>query len=256
MIYQLTSYLKFLTRATNQHGVHSPFVYKLITECFFDRSEYAGYKTLAEHRKQLLEDNDTIEVFDFGAGSKVFKSNVRKVSAIAKNAGIRKKRQKLLFRLVNYLKPANILELGTSVGLSTIAMALANDQAIVTTLEGCPETSNKAQQYFDAFHMNNIDLRNVEFDRYLSKTNDVYDLIFVDGNHNKDKTLAYFDMLRKHINNNSVIIFDDIYWSKEMTAAWKEIIADESVTVSIDTFQWGFIFFRKEQKKQHFSIRM
>jgi predicted O-methyltransferase YrrM len=256
MIYQLTSYLKFLTRATNQHGVHSPFVYKLITECFYDKADHAEYKKLAAHRRSLMTDHDTINVLDFGAGSKVFKSNKRKVSAIAKNAGIRKKRQKLLFRLVNYLKPANILELGTSLGLSTMAMAVGNNEATVTTLEGCPETSEKAQQYFDAFHMNNIDLRNVEFDRYLSKTNDVYDLIFVDGNHNKDKTLAYFEMLRKHVNNNSIIIFDDIYWSKEMTAAWKEIIADESVTVSIDTFQWGFIFFRKEQKKQHFSIRV
>ncbi|MBT8275184.1 MAG: class I SAM-dependent methyltransferase [Bacteroidia bacterium] len=256
MIYQLISYLKFLTRATNQHGVHSPFVYKLITECFYDRSEYAAYKILADHRSHLFNDLDAIEVLDFGAGSRVFKSNVRKVSAIAKNAGIRKKRQQLLNRLVHYLEPATILELGTSVGLSTMALALGNKEATVTSLEGCPQTSKKAQQYFDRFQMHNIDLHNVEFENYLSNSTEIYDLIFIDGNHSKEKTIAYFNSLRKHVNNNSLIIFDDIYWSKEMTAAWKEIIADDSVTVSIDTFQWGLVFFRKEQKKQHFNVRM
>lgn len=256
MIYQLVSYLKFLSRATNQHGIHSPFVYKLVTGCFYDRSDFAAYKILADHRHSLMTDRDVIDVVDFGAGSRVFKSDARKVSAIARNAGIRKKRQQLLFRLAQYLQPADILELGTSVGLSTMALALGNKGANVTSLEGCPETSRIAQKYFDAFEIRNIDLRNVEFDKYLFNNNGTFDLIFVDGSHNKERTVAYFNALKKQVNNNSLIIFDDIYWSREMTAAWREIITDECVTVSIDTFQWGFVFFRKEQKKQHFSIRM
>ena len=256
MIYQLISYLKFLSRATNQHGIHSPFVYKLATECFYDRSDFAAYKILADHRHRLVTDRDVIDVLDFGAGSRVFNSNARKVSAIARNAGIGKKRQQLLFRLVHYLQPASILELGTSVGLSTMALALGNKKAVVTSLEGCPETSRKAQKYFNAFEIRNIHLRNVEFDKYLSNNTDTFDLIFVDGNHNKERTVAYFNALKKQVHNNSLIIFDDIYWSREMTSAWREIIADECVTASIDTFKWGFVFFRKEQKKQHFSIRV
>jgi predicted O-methyltransferase YrrM len=203
-----------------------------------------------------MTDGDVIDVVDFGAGSRVFKSDARKVSAITRNAGIRKKRQQLLFRLAQYLQPADILELGTSVGLSTMALALGNKGAVVTSLEGCPETSRIAQKYFDAFEIRNIDQRNVEFDKYLFNNNSNFDLIFVDGSHNKERTVAYFKALKKQVNNNSLIIFDDIYWSREMTAAWREIITDECVTVSIDTFQWGFVFFRKEQKKQHFSIRM
>jgi predicted O-methyltransferase YrrM len=231
-------------------------VYKLATECLYDRTAYPAYKDLTGHRKRLLADHEEICVMDFGAGSKVFSSNTRKVSAIAKNAGIGRKRQQLLYRLVRYFKPGSVLELGTSLGLSTMALAMGNEAAEVFTLEGCPETSRKAQQYFDAFQMKNIHLHNVEFDTYLTETTMLYDLIYVDGNHSKEKTVAYFHELCKRTHNNSLIIFDDIYWSKEMTAAWMEIIASELVTVSIDTYQWGFVFFRKEQKKQHFCIRL
>jgi predicted O-methyltransferase YrrM len=211
---------------------------------------------MAKHREALNSDNETITVTDFGAGSRVFSSNSRKVSAIAKHAGIGKKRQHLLYKLVRYLKPATILELGTSLGLSTMAMALGNPEAVVKTLEGCSNTAHKASSYFNAFKIHNVELKVSNFDAYLAENEVSCDLIYMDGNHNGEKTLEYFDILKKQANNNTLIILDDIYWSPEMTAAWKKIISDEQVSVSIDTFQWGLVFFRKEQHKQHFKIRL
>ena len=257
MIYQVKSYLKFLRKATNHHGVHSPFVYDLVTQCFYDTKKYPEYKLLKDFRKQLVKSKTSIEVSDFGAGSHIFKNNERNISAIAKNAGMRAKRQKLLFRLVRYFETKEILELGTSLGLATVSMAKANPQAIITTVEGCPETAKVARRNFEAMQLKNVYLQNMGFEPFLDIiSNEKFDLVFIDGNHNKQSTLLYFETLLKCANNDSIFIFDDIYWSEEMTEAWNIIIEHPTVTVSIDTFQWGLVFFRKEQRKQHFKIRL
>lgn len=257
MLYQIKSYVKFLLRSTNQHGVHSPFVYDLITKCFYDKSNFQEYEILKKYRKGLLQSQESIEITDFGAGSRIFKSNRRKVCAIAKNAGITPKRQRLLFRLARYFNSENVLELGTSLGLATSALSLAHPSAVIRTVEGCPNTAKKAQNSFDEFDLSNIQLYNWSFEDFLAEmTSEKYDLVYIDGNHQKEKTIEYFVHLLKYINNDSVLIFDDIYWSREMTEAWQQIIAHPGVTLSIDTFQWGLVIFRKEQTAQHFTVRL
>ena len=257
MWYQIKSYFNFFLKSSNQHGIHSPFVYDLVTNCFYDKKNYSEYDKIAEYRNNVFNDNKEIEIIDFGAGSRVFKSNKRKVSAIAKNAGITLKRQKLLFRLVHYFNSENILELGTSLGLGSSSMAFSKPSNNIKTVEGCPNTSKIAEAFFDVYKLKNINLHSETFEEFFNKNpSDTYDLIYVDGNHNKENTIQYFNILLERINNNSVIIFDDIYWSSGMTEAWQEIIQHPKVTASIDTFYWGFAFFRKEQVKEHFTIRL
>ena len=150
-----------------------------------------------------------------------------------------------------------MLELGTSFGLGTLALAKGNPNGCIVTLEGCPETAKKAQEKFDEFKLDQILLKVQLFDEYFTNdTEKVYDLVYVDGNHDKNKTLTYFKELLKRTHKDSLIIFDDIHWSPSMEEAWKEICSHPEVTVSIDTYFWGFIFFRKEQLKQHFKIRL
>ena len=257
MYYQIKSYIKFLLKSSNEHGVHSPFVFDLITQCFNDKTDFTDYSRLNAFRKKIMLTNESIEVVDFGAGSRVFKSNKRKIAAIAKNSGITRKRQELLYRLVRYFKPETMLELGTSLGLATTALSLGNASAQIQTVEGCPNTATKAQEYFDGFKLKNIQLHKKTFDEFLSENSaETYDLCYIDGNHNKEKTLAYFELLLKQAANDSLFIFDDIYWSRDMTEAWQEIIRHPKVTVSVDTFYWGFVFFRSEQQKEHFIIRV
>ncbi|MDX1783804.1 MAG: class I SAM-dependent methyltransferase [Aequorivita vladivostokensis] len=256
MIHQSKSYIKFIRLSKNRHGVHSPFVYDLVTKCFNDKKIYPEYEILKSHRKALRSDPSMVEMKDFGQGSRVFKGNARKVSAVVKNAGMRKKRQKLLFRMAKYFKSENILELGTSLGLGTVALSLSNEFSAIHTVEGCPNTLLKAQEYFEKFNLHNIQIHQKLFSEFLENTSEKFDLIFIDGDHNGERTLSYFHSLLKNVHNDSVIIFDDIYWSKDMTAAWQQIIVNENVTVSIDTFQWGLVFFRKEQIKEHFIIRV
>lgn len=261
MIFQIQSYLQFLIRSSNQHGVHSPFVYDLVTRCFYDRKKYSEYTGLKKHRKSLLSNTNSISVTDFGAGSKVFKSNKRPIAAIAKNAGISPKRAALLFRITNYFKPTHILEIGTSLGLATSALHLGNPEAKLMTVEGCPATLAVSQQQFqeNESNLHNINFVNAEFSEFLKSPevlSQKFDLIYFDGNHSKEATLAYFNLLLPTITNDTVWILDDIYWNQGMAEAWQEIKNHKSVAISIDTFQWGLVFFRKEQQKEHFTIRV
>ena len=259
MLQIIKSYLNFLWNSKNEHGVHSPFVFNLVTKCFYDKKKYPEYSILKNYRNSLLQNKNTIEVTDFGAGSRVFKSNTRAINQIARNAGISKKRSELLFRITNYFQSESILEIGTSLGLATSALSLGNIKSKITTLEGCPNTLHVAQKQFEEFGFKNITSINTEFSSYLknyqlSIIN--YQLIYFDGNHSKQATLEYFDLLLPTITNETVWIFDDIHWSPAMEAAWEVIKNHPKVTVTIDTFQWGIVFFRTEQPKEHFVIRV
>ncbi|CAM3364221.1 Methyltransferase [Flavobacterium longum] len=252
------AYLEFLWQSKNEYAVHSPFVFDLLTKCVYDKTDDAAYETLDDFRESLLANDSEIDVTDFGAGSRVFKSNRRKISAIAKNAGISRKRAKLLFRLTRYFKPENILEIGTSLGLATSALSLGHPSAKITTLEGCPETASVAKRQLESFGLNNVDVKVGEFAAVLNiqpLAASHYQLIYFDGNHQKEATLKYFDLLLPTITNDTVWIFDDIHWSADMEQAWETIKQNPKVTVTIDTFQWGLVFFRKEQQKEHFVLR-
>ena len=230
-----------------------------MTKCFYDKKQYPEYSILKNYRNSLLQNKNTIEVTDFGAGSRVFKSNTRAIYQIAKNAGISKKRAGLLFRITNYFQPESILEIGTSLGLATSALSLGNIKSKITTLEGCNNTLHVAQKQFEEFDIKNITSINTEFSCYLKNHQSSiinYKLIYFDGNHSKEATLEYFKLLLPTINNETVWIFDDIHWSPAMEVAWEVIKNHPKVTVTIDTFQWGVVFFRTEQPKEHFVIRV
>ena len=256
---KISSYLKFLYHSKNEHGVHSPFVFDLVTKCFYDKKKYPEYRILETYRNSLLENKNTIEVTDFGAGSKVFKSTTRQISKIAKTAGISQKRAKLLFRIVHYFQPSSILEIGTSLGLATSSLSLGNPNSKIITLEGCPMTAAQSKLQLQKFNFSNAHSIITEFSTYLQTINhqpSTINLIYFDGNHSKKATLEYFERLLPTITNDSVWIFDDIHWSQDMEDTWELIKNHTKVKVTIDTFQWGLVFFRQEQEKEHFVIRI
>jgi len=257
MLHATIEYIKFLFSSINHHGIHSPFLYELVTKCFYDRNYYNGYKIISEYQSHLIKNRSFISVKDLGAGSKLLKTNSRRISEISKKAGITNKRAQLLYRLVNYFQPNSILEFGTSLGIATCALSLGNPKALITTIEGCPETAAQASNQFNSFNLNNINLIVSTFDNELDNLKQQkFDLVYFDGNHTKEATINYFKTLLQSINNDSIIIFDDIHWSKGMTEAWDTIKQEPKVTLTIDTFFWGIVFFRTEQVTQHYKIRV
>ncbi|CDF78555.1 SAM-dependent methyltransferase, partial [Formosa agariphila KMM 3901] len=237
--------------------VHSPFVYNLVTKCFYSKTNSADYTLISNYKKTLLKNNTVIEITDLGTGSMYTKNNNRSIKSIAKNSGAAIKRAKLLYHLANYFKFNNSLELGTSLGISTHAIALGNTNGKITSIEGCPKIAQFTSQNLKDKKITNAEILIGDFSKVIPKLHqDAFDFILFDGNHNKQATLDYFDLLLPKIHNDTVFIFDDIYWSKGMTEAWDMIKQHPKVTVTIDTFQYGFVFFRTEQVKEHFTIRL
>lgn len=215
-------------------------------------------KILKKYKKELFRNHVKIEIQDFGAGSKKLNSHQRKVSHIAKNAGISIKYAQLLTRLGTYFKCKDVLEIGTSLGIGTLGLSLGSPNANITTLEGCPETLKITKQKFKNYGITNVQFIEGDFTKTLPRAicNNTYDLIYFDGNHTEKATINYFEQCLVVKHDNSIFIFDDIYWSSGMTKAWQYIKKHSEVRLTIDTFQWGIVFFRKEQQeKEHFKIR-
>ncbi len=239
------------------HNVHSPFVFNFINNILSNDGEFYCFEEIESIRKKLLNDNRIIEIKELGAGSKVYKTNKRVISKIAKTSVISEKEAKLLFKIANYFQPKNIIELGTSLGISTLYLANVNNTSQVYTVEGDKQIYNIANSYFNLLEQNNIISYNNNFDdklpQILEKLETV-DCVYFDGNHTKDATLRYFNMVLPKVNTKTVLIFDDIYWSKDMFSAWTEIKANNKVKITIDLFCMGIVLFRTEQLKEDFKL--
>jgi predicted O-methyltransferase YrrM len=254
-------YLHYYLTASNGkgHGIHSPFVFEFIVNVLNDHRHFYTYETVEFVRRQLLKDKNVLTIEDFGAGSAIHSSKQRSIASIARHAVKNKKLSQLLFRIVHHYQPQTILELGTSLGISTAYMALANPQAHIITIEGSPSVAKVAKQNHQFLHLHNIDVITGKFDDILPgslqqlKTIDVG---FVDGNHSFEPTRRYFEQMLTKATSQSIFIFDDIHWSKEMEEAWHVIKQHDAVTASIDLFFFGIVLFRSEfRSKREFTIR-
>ena len=259
--YLAFKYLRYYLTSSNGkgHGTHSPFIFDFITKVLNNKSYYTEYKKAEELRRQLLNDSRMFIIEDFGAGSAVLNRNKRSIKSIARNAAKSKKFGQLLFRLVKYYQPSTILELGTSLGITTSYLSLANPASKIITMEGAREIAEIAKRNFRQLNLSNIELVKGNFDDtlpdVLNRTSTI-DFAFIDGNHRQIPTENYFHLLLPHLHNDSILVFDDIHWSKGMDQAWETIKRSPDVRCTIDLFFIGIVVFRKEfREKQHFTIR-
>jgi predicted O-methyltransferase YrrM len=253
-------YLGYLLNSSNGrgYGTHSPFVYDFIKNVLNDRTAYPEYQQVEGLRKKLLADNTPVPFKEFGAGSKNSGLS-RSVSSIVRRSAKNAKYGQLLFRIVRRHQPHYVLELGTSLGISTAYLAAADKSSVVVTGEGNDAVADLARRNLSSLDLGDVRVVTGHFDNTLPEMISQLphvDLAFVDGNHRRQPTLNYFRELLKKSGPDSIIIFDDIHWSREMETAWAEIRRHESVRLSIDLFFLGIIFFRPEfRTSQHFTIR-
>ena len=256
----IKKYLKYYITASNGrgHGVHSPFVFEFIKNVLTDKKEYPCYQPIEKLRQNLLNNNNVIEVEDFGAGSIIIKTKKRVVKHIAASSLKSKKYSQLLFRIVQYYKKVNILELGTSLG-TTSAYLASVPIAAVTTMEGSAKIAAIAKENLLSLGLKNIGIIEGDFDNTLTEylsSNKKIDFVFLDGNHRKVPTIKYFEEILLNANEETIFVFDDIHWSKEMEEAWHIIKKHNQVMLMLDLFFIGIAFLGKNFKeKQHFSIR-
>lgn len=258
-------YLRYFFRSKNGkgHGVHSPFVYDFIRSVLRHKTsevEKQLFAKLEDRRNFLLNDKRTIDIIDLGAGSGKLKSERRKVSEIASSSLKPKKYAQLLFQISKHYRCKNIIELGTSLGVTTTYLASANSDSRVISFEGIPGIAKVAQESFDIAGLKNIELVEGDFDqtlpKFLGNEATLYDLVFIDGNHRKEPTLRYFEWLLPHAGFHTIFIFDDIHWSREMEDAWANLKDHKSVSATIDLFFVGIVLVSKDFKEPfHLEVR-
>ena len=256
-LYRSLDYLEYLLTADSRHGVHSPFVYKLIDEVIYGRQGHAAFDLIEQIRKEMIDSSVRIEFDDLGGGNR---SGLRKLSGIASATAREAKYGRLLFRLLQFFKPEFCIELGTGTGITAMyqAAALGPTQKIYT-IEGSPKLAEIARYNFEKSGLNEsiISLQG-DFAQVLPSllsSLPKVDFAYIDGNHRLQPTLEYFELLLAKCHTHSVLVFDDINWSQEMKRAWNTIKNHPTVTVTIDLFAFGIVFFRLEQEKEHFKIR-
>lgn len=251
-------FFKFYWQAQTKYTIHSPFVFSLIEEVIEDQRIYYDFSALQRLRMLLEKDATKLQVTDLGAGSRVDNQTSRSIASITKSAVSPKWQCEFLFRLVHYLQPQNRLELGTSLGLSSLYQYIPLRKAPFYTLEGCPNIAKVAATNFKKLKATQIHQFIGNFDQTLPQALEKMerlDYVFLDGNHQMKPTLSYFETCLQYSHKDTVFVFDDIYWSDDMLAAWEAIKAHPKVTLSIDLFFVGLIFLRTEQKEvQHFKI--
>jgi len=247
--------LHFLT-AKNTHvfGVHSPYVFHFTNLAIYNTSTYYVFSSIEKLRLSLKKDKKELDILDLGTGVKQNKSIAEITRTSVKSA----KYGQLLYRLSDYIKARNILELGTSFGLTTSYLASPSSAARIVSLEGCQQLVTIAKENFNILGIKNIEIVEGNIDQTLTKVLYEFshlDLIFIDANHRSKAVLNYFEQILGKIRSESILVIDDIYWSQDMENAWKTIKEHPMVTSTIDLFQLGIVFFNDDLHKKHYKMR-
>ena len=260
IFFRVLNFLKYqvFSKHKNGHGIHSPFVFAIVSGIMRNKINPAVVLKIEKRRKELISDRRTIIVKDLGAGSKKMNTNLRKVSDIASNSAVTEKYGVLLTGMAEKFGKPYIVEFGTSLGISTMYLASGSAETQVYTMEGCPATAKIARENFKCERFNNIKQFIGPFDDLLPTIKELSGepgLVYIDGNHRKEPVVDYFYQMSEKSGNDTVIIIDDIHNSKEMEDAWNIIKHHEKVTTTIDINRMGIVFFRAGLTHHDYYLR-
>lgn len=252
-------YIKFRISAGNAYSIHSPFVYELYSEVLQEKKipEFTHLEEkISAIRRDLYKRKDKIYLKQ--KNGKVHKEKYPESGKYIRSISLSSKEGRILTRLIAKFQPEHIVEMGTGAGIGTLYLASANSSVPVYTIEGNPDIANTASEVFEKHNYDNISLNKGTFDQklpeILKKLNHA-SIIFIDGDHRSEALLRYFNIIKPFLNKHSVLILHDIYWSEDMQKAWKTILSFPEISLSVDVFYFGILFFN-EIPKQNFKLRI
>jgi len=244
----------FTARNTGGYGVHSPFLFQFTRFVLKEKHAFYSFHSIENLRSALRKDNRIVHIADFGTGS----DRTETISQIIGNAVQSPKYGQLLFRMVHYFKAQEILELGTSLGITTAYLASVSSDNVCVSLEGSPEIATVAKENLRKLKLSNVEVVVGDIDttllNVLNKTEKL-DFVYFDANHRSEAVLSYFEQCLPKAHRETVMVFDDIYWSADMEHAWREIKKHPQVNSTIDLFQLGIVFFNDDLHKKHYKMR-
>ncbi len=249
------NYVTFLLKSKGRHGIHSAFVFNFVDRCLTTKVDKNFLTARKSWVKLLSHDKELFTIRDLGAGSRTLKKT-RSVAQLIKTASSRGLYGNLLWKIARHYQPKTILELGTSIGCGAITLKNGAPNAHLITVEGCDETLRRAYKQFEYWKLDGITPINSPFDEFLKlKQPFIYDLVFLDGNHQSEATLNYLELLMDSTHGETLFILDDIRWNDDMWKLWNQLVDDERFHLSIDLGRMGLLWRRKHQAKEHFVLR-
>ena len=255
-LHEAKAWIRHIADAKGPHGVHSPFVYDLITNVLRSKKRNALYAAIEAERNRLKYCNDELEVIDYGVGSRLHAGSRRTVRSIARAALQPASHAHALTLIASPSR--NVLELGTSLGITTAHLAAALPHSAVYTIEGSDAIAEQARQVWHKLNLTTIESIVGDFDSVLNQVLNrmkTVDCLIIDGNHSGDACLRYLEMAIPFSNENTVVIIDDIYWSPSMTEAWMRLVDDDRFSLSLDFFDFGLLYFKRGRVKEHFVLK-
>ena len=264
-IHRVFAFLKHRLTAwnTSGEGIHSPYLFELVRFILRDKNPYYCFPEIEHRRALLLACEDVLDVVDYGSkGSPDGLPVQRRVCDIAKGHLETKEVGQMLFRLVAWMgqqekRPLHILELGTSLGITTAYLAKPDSRSCVITMEGSREVLKVAKGVWKALKLENIEWVEGNIDNTLFNcAREEWDVAYVDANHTLDATMRYVNCLLPRMTEKGVIVIDDIHYSEEMEQAWKALKDDERVTTTMDLYHVGLLFVDPHYLKRHYIIRL
>lgn len=238
----------------DEHSIHSPFFFDFYINVLKKKPDDESFKRIEAIREKLLINPLLLDVTDFGAGSAYFNGSKRMLSKIAETSLTPAALCELYYRILKFQEATHVVELGTSLGITTLYLA-ANAKVHVTTFEGSAAIAGIALTNFESLDKANISVIEGNIDTtlpdYLQSPSKIH-FALIDANHRYEPTLRYFTLLSKRMSKKGIIVIDDIHHSAEMEKAWNELKDHDLIYGSIDLFRCGILFFDVDLNKQHF----
>lgn len=235
-------------------GVHSPFVYNLITKVIEERCGYYSFYDIELLRKQLLFREERLTYPD---RQKRGRMKSRTIGEIVKREAIKPRHGALLFRLVNYFKSVRILQLGPTMGLSTLYLTSYASHLQCVALENVSEFATIARQVFDKAARNPIDLRVGDYQTLLPEAlRDMkqVDCVFFNTLYELYDNFRLFEACLDYVHNDTFFVFEGIRANSQMRKFWQDVCASPDVTVTLDLYSLGIVFFNKKLHKRDYIV--
>lgn len=252
--HQLKAFTRHWLTSVDKHSIHSPFFFDFYNKVILDKVDPDRFNEIEKLRANLLINSSEVEVTDFGAGSKKLTGTKRKLMDIASTSLTPQKFARLYHNIINFQEAKNVVELGTSLGVTSLYLA-KRESCHVTTFEGSHSLVNVALTNFEFFDTHNIELIEGDINSTLSEfvqNPAKINFVLMDAHHKYESTMHYFDLMMRRLDEKSIVVLDDIHWSEEMERAWNELRASQLVYGSIDLFRCGILFFDPDINRQHF----
>ncbi len=251
---------------TGGEGIHSPRLFYLVRNLFNEPARLYAWDAIEERRAAMLRAPKKIHIRDYGTGQ----DRDELVMTIARKSVMAAPHAQLLSRIVHYMsgkeyvpgrtRPLTIIELGTSLGLTTAYLATAGSRNKVITFEGSEEIAAMAAMNWNKLGLDHIRQEKGPIDDtlylYTHDAREKTDFVLLDANHTGEATLRYWDLLQPTMDENGIVAIDDIRYSKDMYQAWQTICRRQGVTATMDLGSMGLVFFYPPLPQKTYKLRI